>query len=146
MYHLAEIEIKYHPKIQVRDCPQITGSHHAYDLLLNHWNDDLMYRESFYAMYLNKANRVKGISLISVGGIDGTVADPKIILAIGLKTLSSSIILAHNHPSGNLQPSNADKTLTQNIAQAGELVGIKVLDHLILTPKTYSSFADHGEM
>lgn len=97
-------------------------------------------------MLLNKSNRVKGISLISVGGIDGTIADIKIIFAIALKTLSSSIILAHNHPSISLNPSNPDIALTKKAKQVGEIIGVKVLDHIIVTPESYFSFAEEGNI
>ena len=84
------------------------------------------------------------MSLISIAGIDGTVADIKIIFAIAIKTLSSSIILAHNHPSGDLNPSNPDISLTKKPKQAGEILGVKVLDHIIVTPEGYYSFSDEG--
>ena len=144
MQRLAEITVQYDPKIRLKDCPQIKDSGTAYDLLLNNWNNDMLLRERFYIILLNKSNRVKGISLISIGGVDGTVADFKIIFAIALKTLSSSIILAHNHPSGSLNPSHPDISLTKKAKEAGEILGIKVLDHLIVTPEGFYSFADEG--
>jgi len=82
--------------------------------------------------------------MISSGGVEGTVADPKVIFQVALKANASSIILAHNHPSGNIEPSEADIRLTRNLKQAGELLKISVLDHLILTSESYYSFADEN--
>ena len=144
MGSLSEITVSYNPKIKLNECPQVKSSQDAYDLLLKNWNEDIQLRESFYIMLLNKANRVKGISLISSGGIDGTIADIKIIFAIAVKTLSSSIILSHNHPSGSLKPSNPDIALTKKTREAGEILGVKVLDHLIVTLDSYYSFTDEG--
>jgi DNA repair protein RadC len=87
---------------------------------------------------------VLGISEISTGGFAGTVADPKVIFSIALKACASSIILSHNHPSGNLKPSQADLNLTRKIKSGGELLDIAVLDHIILTSDSYFSFADEG--
>ena len=96
-------------------------------------------------MLLNNANRVKGIFEVSTGGITGTLVDLRILFAVVLKSLSCSVILSHNHPSGTLKPSEADKRLTEKIKKAGELLDIKILDHLILTPDgDYFSFADEG--
>ena len=96
-------------------------------------------------MLLNNANKVKGIYEVSTGGITGTLVDLRIIFAVVLKSLTTAVILAHNHPSGTLRPSEPDKRLTQKIKKAGELFDIKVLDHLILTPDgNYFSFADEG--
>lgn len=84
-------------------------------------------------MLLNRMNKVLGIYLISVGGFAGTVCDPKVVFQAALKTNASSIILAHNHPSGNLKPSDADLQLTEKLKKGGKLLDIAVLDHLILT-------------
>ena len=97
-------------------------------------------------MLLNRANRVIGISDISTGGVSGTVADPKVIFGIALKANASSIILAHNYPSGNLNPSQPDVSLTNRLKQAGKILQLSVLDHLIITRDGYYSFADEGLM
>lgn len=98
-------------------------------------------------MYLNRANRVIGVYKVSVGGITGTVADPRLILSVALKSAATSIILAHNHPSGNLKPSRADLELTTKIKTAAQLMDITVLDHLIVTSdEGFLSFADEGLM
>ena len=96
-------------------------------------------------LLLNNANKVKGTYQASTGGITGTVVDLRILFAVILKTVSTSIILAHNHPSGTLKPSGADKALTDKIKNAAELFDIRVLDHLIILPSgNYFSFADNG--
>lgn len=87
---------------------------------------------------------MKATVMISQGGLDGTVADLRIIFAIALKSLSTSIVVAHNHPSGNKKPSAADTKLTKKIKDAGELLDIQLLDHLILVENGYFSFADEG--
>ena len=93
-------------------------------------------------MLLNRANKILGIFTVSTGGVAGTVADPKVTFATALKGNASSIILAYNHPSGNLKPSEADRQLTNKLSQAGKLLDISVLDHLIITAEEYFSFAD----
>ena len=100
-------------------------------------------QEQVEIVLLNRANKVLGISEVSTGGFSGTVADPKVIFSIALKACASSIIL-HNHPSGNLKPSQADLNLTKKIKNGGELLDIAVLDHIILTADSYFSFADEG--
>jgi DNA repair protein RadC len=93
---------------------------------------------------LNRANQVLGIYEVSTGGVSGTVADPKLIFAAAIKSSSSGLIFSHSHPSGNLQPSQADIALTRKIKEGGEILEISVLDHIILTSEGYFSFADEG--
>ncbi len=100
--------------------------------------------EEFYVLYLDRANHVLGYRLISRGTTSACMVSSKIILSIGLQCNSSGIILAHNHPSGNLKPSIADQALTKKIQEGARLFDIKVLDHLIVTNESYSSFADEG--
>lgn len=100
--------------------------------------------EFFYAVYLNSGNRILHYETISNGGITGTVADPRIILKKAIENNATAIILAHNHPSGNLKPSKADEVLTQKIKDAAYLLDIKVLDHIIISQDGYFSFADEG--
>ena len=102
--------------------------------------------EQFKLLLLNRGNRVLGLLEVSSGGVAGTVADPKVIFAAALKASASSIILAHNHPSGQLKPSSADIALTNKLKRGGELLDIQVLDHLILSSEGYYSFADEGMM
>jgi DNA repair protein RadC len=100
--------------------------------------------EEFWILLLNRANRVIRKHKISLGGVHGTVADPKIIFKTALEELASGIIVAHNHPSGNLTPSQQDIDLTRKLKEAGKLLEIQLLDHLIVAGKQYYSFADEG--
>ncbi len=100
--------------------------------------------EEFWVLYLNKANRIIEKEKISAGGLSGTVVDVKIILKNALQKLASGIILVHNHPSGNLQPSDADISITKKLKDASKLLEISVLDHLIIGDKNYYSFSDNG--
>ncbi len=106
---------------------------------------DLPYEE-FWVILLNRANAVMRKVAISQGGVAGTVADPKMIFKEALEQLASSIILVHNHPSGNRQPSAADLALTKKLRQAGDFLDLPVLDHLIYTDRGYYSFADEGTL
>jgi len=126
---------------------KILSSQSAHELLREAWAGDMEIRERFYVIYLNNSNQVKGVSLISVGGITGTTADVRLILGPALKSLSTAIILAHNHPSGKLKPSTADLALTNKVKEAGQLMDIAVLDHVILNAEYgYFSFADEGRL
>jgi DNA repair protein RadC len=100
--------------------------------------------EVFGVVFLNRANKIKHYEVISTGGITSTVADPRIIFKKALSQDAVGIILFHNHPSGNLQPSKADEDLTQKIIQAGALFDIRILDHIIVSDHGYFSFADEG--
>jgi DNA repair protein RadC len=93
---------------------------------------------------LNRAHRVLGIYELSTGGVTGTIADPKLVFTAALKANACSLVLSHNHPSGNLRPSKADEELTMKIKEAGKFLDIQVLDHLIVTSEGYFSFADEG--
>ncbi|WP_034894562.1 RadC family protein [Gillisia sp. Hel_I_29] len=141
-----EISIKYQGNFKMKQAPKITSSNSAVDLLFESWDKDRIgLQECFKVMLLNNSNKVKGIFEVSSGGITGTLVDVRILFAVILKSLSTSIILAHNHPSGNLKPSEADKQLTSKIKNAGEFLDIKLLDHLIIIPDgDYFSFADEG--
>lgn len=98
--------------------------------------------EQFKVLLLNTANKVLGISDISTGGVSSTVADPRIVFTTALKANASKIILAHNHPSGNLRPSQSDTDLTIKMKEAGRFLDIMVLDHLIITNEGYYSISD----
>lgn len=124
--------------------PKITSSVDAYELM----KPDLMDQpvEQFWVVMLKRNNQVIQKRVISLGGISGTVADPKVIFKRALEDLASGIILVHNHPSGNLRPSQADIKLTEKLKNAGLLLEIPVLDHIIFTDNGYYSFADEGEL
>lgn len=102
--------------------------------------------EEFWTLLLNRSNHLIKKELISRGGVAGTVVDAKIIFKSAVENLANAIILCHNHPSGNIKPSDADIKLTKNLKEAGKLLEIQVLDHLIVTDTDYFSFADNGMM
>jgi DNA repair protein RadC len=121
---------------------RISSSRDAYEQIQPYLLD--LPHEEFWLLLLNRANEVIKPVQVSQGGVSGTVADPKIIFKFAIENLSSAIILVHNHPSGNLKPSEADKELTRRLSNAGKLLEIPVLDHLIFTDGGYLSFADEG--
>ncbi len=128
---VSELKISYNPKTRPSDRPSVSSSRQAWDIFFKEWEEPA-YFESFKVMTLNRANKVLGVALISRGGLAGTVADPKIILQYALLSNASSIILAHNHPSGNMTPSEADIKLTRKIKEACIALDIACLDHVIL--------------
>jgi DNA repair protein RadC len=141
----AEIQLSYKPKVKASQRPKITKSSDAYDILIDSWDDSkIEFVEQFKVILLNRVNKVLGIYEVSTGGVSSTVADPKLIFAAAIKSSSSGLILSHSHPSGNLQPSQADIALTRKIKEGGEILEISVLDHIILTSEGYYSFADEG--
>jgi DNA repair protein RadC len=129
-------------ELEVNERPKITGSRDVYDIIKADLLD--IPHEEFWILLLNRANRVVKKWQISQGGIAGTVADPKLIFKLALDELASGIILAHNHPSGNLSASQADLDLTRKLKEGGKLLDIQVLDHLIVAGQKYFSFADEG--
>ena len=144
--NIAEITVSYSSVIKNSDRPKITHSRQAFEIFKEAWDDSINIYESFYAMLLNRGNKVLGLFKVSEGGVSGTVVDPKKVFGAALKASASSIILCHNHPSGNIEPSETDKKLTKKLRDAGILLDIDVLDHLIIADDTYRSFADEGEM
>lgn len=123
---------------------KISSSKDAADFIRKFYSDDIEIYESFFLLLLNRANNTVGYAKISQGGITGTVVDTKIIAKYIIDTLSSAVILAHNHPSGALKPSQADIQVTKKITKVLEMVDSKVLDHVILTDEGEYSFADNG--
>ena len=120
----------------------IKSSNDAYNIIADVLSD--LPHEEFWVIYLNKKNELVKKLNISKGGIDGTIADTKIIFKHAIEQLASAIILCHNHPSGNLKPSQADIKLTKKLKETGLMLDTPVLDHLIIGEKDYFSFADEG--
>jgi len=142
---VAEIELVYRSKIKPSLRPTVSEAKHAYELFLNHWDMNKMeFQEQFKIMLLSNANKVLGIYECSSGSVSGTVVDIRIIFCCALKTNAKRIILCHNHPSGNLKASPADLSLTSRLIQAGKLLDISVIDHLIITTEGFISIADEG--
>lgn len=140
---IAALELGRRRKEQVvEQKPRIACSRDAF-LLLHPYFADLQHEE-FWVVLLNRANHPISKHLISKGGQSGTIADPKIIFHTALMHHAASLMLAHNHPSGNLKPSTADLELTQKLMAGAKLLDLQVLDHLIFTDHAYFSFADEG--
>lgn len=142
---VAEVELVYRSKVKPSERPKISGSADAHRIFRETWDHSIEHHETFRIMLLNRSNKVLGIATISTGGISGTVTDIRIIFQYAIKANACSIILAHNHPSGETKPSEADSRITQKLKEGGNLLDIAVLDHIILTPDDkYLSFADEG--
>ncbi len=146
LFQVAEIELTFKNKVRPCDRPQITSSRQSYDILLNNWSDQLEWIEEFNILLLDRANRVLCFYNVSKGGQTGTVVDAKVVFAAALKSRCVGIILAHNHPSGALHPSLADIQLTKKLVEGAKLLDLKILDHIIVTPYDYYSFADEGKI
>ena len=121
---------------------QLKSSSEVYRYMRHHFQSLL--HEEFHIVMLNRANDVIASKQISIGGFSGTVADGKVIFKTALERGAQAIILAHNHPSGQLKPSDADKSLTKKLAEFGKYIDLPILDHLIFTDNGYFSFSDHG--
>ena len=142
---VAEIKVSYSttstPKIK------ITSVNKAFEVLLSLWDlDTIELQEEFKVLLLNRANEVLGIYPLSKGGITGTVVDSRLIFAVALKCNATGILLCHNHPSGNLKPSDADITLTRSIKKCADFLDITLIDHLIITKNGYFSFSNEGKL
>jgi len=144
---VSEIEVTYKTKVKASDRLKVTSSRAAYEAVMQAFNrNTIEHVEEFAILLLNRNNQVLGWYKLSKGGISGTVADLRVIFQLALSANASAVILAHNHPSGNTNPSEQDKSITKQIIKAGEILQINVLDHLIVTADNYLSFSDDGLM
>jgi len=143
-HQIAEVQTKYKRKNMV-GASSVTSSQDAYDILKLFFTD-LTYKEQFFILLLDRSNNVLGVSKISDGGCTGTVVDGKIVFQTALLANAMGIVMCHNHPSGNLKPSDSDRHLTEKIKTFGKMIELTVLDHIIITDKGYYSFADEGIM
>lgn len=142
---ISEIKLTYTRKVKASERPKVSCSRDAYELFRENWDDlTINLYEEFKILLLDTSGHCMGIVPISQGGVSGTIADGRLIFASALKARASSIILGHNHPSGNLKASGPDKSLTDNLVAGGNFIGINVLDHIIVTDEDYSSLADDG--
>ena len=142
---VSELELVYKTALKPSQRPQVSSSAAAYEILLSGWNpDNIEFIEQFKILLLNRSNKVLGQYEISSGGITGTVVDVRLIFAAALKANASGIIMAHNHLSGTLIASQADRNITAKVREAGRILDIPVLDHLIVTTEGYYSIADQG--
>jgi DNA repair protein RadC len=142
-YKFPEIKVKV--TISEGDDVQVTNANVVVDIVRSVFNSDtLLWTEEMVMVCLNRNHKVVGYYKVASGGFSGVVCDPKVIMTIALQSAASSIVLAHNHPSGNLTPSVQDKNMTDKIKQACQLFDINLLDHIIVTDKGYYSFAENG--
>jgi DNA repair protein RadC len=143
---ISEVKLIYRTKIKASARLKIKCSKDAFDIFMESWNkDSIEHTEEFVLLLMNRSNSVLGIFPVSKGGLSGTLTDIRLIYQAAIKANASGIIVAHNHPSGNLNPSESDTKITKKIQDAGNLMDIQLLDHLILTPEgEYYSFADNG--
>lgn len=141
---LHEVKVVYKPSFNQSELHQISSGNDAVKLIRRIWEDDIQYRERFYMVMLDRANKVIGFTLIGVGGSSAVTADVKMILQTALLTHAQAIIIAHNHPSGNLKPSQSDIHLTKRVKEGSDIMDITLIDHIILTENSYYSFAENG--
>ena len=146
-YKVAEVELTYKNRVPYNERKKVLTSHDAYSILLNiHDDDTIDYTETFKVLYLNQASQVVGCNTISQGGITATCVDVRNIMQGALLTNAVAMVLGHNHPSGSTRPSKEDDRLTNQIVKAGELLNIRVLDHIIFTREHFYSFNDEGRI
>lgn len=145
LWEVAEIQLSYKSNVKPSLRPKVVTSKDAYDILLEQWDASrIEFVEQFKVMLFNRAQRVLGIFEVSTGTTTAALADPRLIFAAAIKANAVSILMAHNHPSGDLQPSQPDIALTRKIREGGKLLEVQVVDHIILTTEGYYSFADEG--
>lgn len=145
---IPEIKISFKiDKVKKSEMIQIASSKDGYDVLRQIFDADTIdWLEESIVLCLNRANKVVGFYKLSAGGMNGVIMDTKVVFTVALNCGASSIVVAHNHPSGKLYPSEADIRITQNLKNAGEIMDIPLLDHIIVTDEGYYSFADAGEL
>ncbi len=142
---ISEVELIYRSKVKKTDLPTVDTSEDCYKLLMQQWDmNKIELIEEVCMLMTDNANHCLGISRLSKGGVSSCLIEPRIIFSTALKANATGIILAHNHPSHSLKPSQADKGITTRLSLAGSLLDIPLLDHLIVTPSGYFSFADNG--
>ena len=140
---IAEISISYSSSKEKK--LKVNNSKDSYDILLDSWDKNIIeLQEEFKILLLNRGNIVLGVYPMSRGGVSGTVVDAKLVFSVALKCNASSVIIAHNHPSGGLVPSKADKLITEKLKEAGKYLDVVLLDHLIITKDDFYSFSDSG--
>jgi DNA repair protein RadC len=144
---VTELSVSYINKQKATDRPKVSSTSDGFFCIRDAFDMDTIYiQEQFVVAYLNQAGRLLGLYKVSKGGISGTVVDVRLILSVALKICATSLIIAHNHPSGSLKPSREDDQLTNKIREAAKFMEIRLLDHLIIHPNgtEYFSFADEG--
>jgi len=140
---IAEVQISYSSHIKAKDRLKITGSMDAASAFRAIW-PAYDHIEFSYMLMLNRQNQILGYHQLSKGGMTGAVIDVRVVFQVALKACATSLILAHNHPSGNLETSDADRKISRQIKEAGKILDIPLLDHLIMTTDSFLSMADEG--
>lgn len=143
---IKAIEYKITATKKEFDTYKVSDSTSAVSFARNLYKDDILVYESVYILLINRANRITGYAKISCGGTSQSIVDIKIIAKYAIETLSSAVILVHNHPSGNLVPSPEDEKLTKTLNEALKLFGIKLYDSIILSDDGYLSMSDEGRL
>ena len=147
MPNLAEVQISYSTKIKPADRQKVTCSSELYKILKTLYDPNRVeHVEEFFMICLNRANHVMAWHKLSTGGISGVVVDVRVVAQIAINTNSSGVVISHNHPSGEVKPSEQDRAITKKIKEALKLFEITLLDHIIYTPYSYKSFADDFEL
>lgn len=147
MISIPKINISVRLEGDLSQQKQITSSYDASNTIREMFNPDTFnWQEEFVLICMNNSNKIMSYYPMSKGSMTGTLVDIRMLFTTALNSLATSIIVAHNHPSGKTQPSHADRDLTKKIKQAGEIMDIRLLDHLIITRDSYYSFADNGEL
>jgi DNA repair protein RadC len=143
---VSEVQLIYKNKVKASDRIKITCSRDAQKIFMENWNPETIdFLEEFKMILLNRSNAVLGIFPISKGGLSGTVTDVRLVYQAAIKANACGTIICHNHPSGNINPSESDNRITEKIKSAGNLLDIQLLDHLIITTDgDYFSYADSG--
>lgn len=142
-----KISLSFDKKVKKSELRTITGAESCVDVLREVFNKDTFdWTEEVVMLCLNRANKVVGFYKVSSGGLSSSIVDPRVIFTIALNCAANSIILSHNHPSGNRVPSVQDKDITKKIKEAGKLLDIGLLDHIILTDDNYYSFMEEGDL
>lgn len=140
---ISELQVSYYPNILGN--LHLENSRKSFELMLDQWQQNTIeMQEEVKVILLNRTNKVLGIYSLAKGGITACVVDVRIILSVALKTLATGIIMVHNHPSGNLKPSQDDLNITKKLKEACNILDIALIDHLIITKDDYFSFADEG--
>jgi DNA repair protein RadC len=140
---LAEVQPSYKRKLTVTEMPQITTPYSAVEIFRKMWaKGKLQYCEEMYTIFLSASNQVLGWARIAEGGCNQVSIDPKKILTLALLTGSTAVVLGHNHPSGSLKPSREDLEFTKTMKSACKLVGLKLLDHIIITKESHNSIME----
>lgn len=142
---LPEFKLSYKKKGSFTEMFPVNRSEDAADICRRCFNQHTIdWKEEAIVIALNRANKVLGWYPMSSGGINGTVLDPRVVFQIALTCNASRLIISHNHPSGNLQPSSGDRDVTEKLVKGGKLLDIEIVDHIIVTSEGYTSFSDEG--